>query len=350
MGDSNTGKYIVLFLIVLLFSPVFLFLCIVLPMFLGSAIYDRYGEGEYVNHEIAYVHVDPEFLKEWLVKRNSALATDRFIEAVLVSAKKHNVNPLLLVAITGQEQGFVPLTDKDYDRIAKNPWNLYGCWCKTDFEIEKAADIVGRTIVNLSKGCPPEEDVLKWINRKYADHKGWYVGVSKFLKQLTNDHNKYLASKYPNGIFIPPGERIWPIRESGWWVNSPYGYRIHPIWKDCRLHVGVDIISPNINGKPVYASYDGTIVSVNFQKGWGNFVVLRGDDGIVYEYAHLSRYGKYRAGSRVETGDIIGYVGSTGDSTGAHLHFNVRQNGRYVDPEVFFGITNKSRGRTTPCR
>ncbi len=115
-------------------------------------------------------------------------------------------------------------------------------------------------------------------------------------------------------------------------VTSGYGYRIHPIYKTKRLHAGIDFGSAC--GTPVRAAEDGRIVSAGNAGGYGNRIVvshgvLRGE-GVATSYNHLSGY-KVTSGS-VSRGQIIGYVGTTGSSTGCHLHFEVYVNGDHVNP------------------
>ncbi len=115
-------------------------------------------------------------------------------------------------------------------------------------------------------------------------------------------------------------------------VTSGYGYRIHPIYHTKRLHAGIDFGSAC--GTPVRAAEDGRIVSAGWAGGYGNRIVvshgvLRGE-GVATSYNHLSAY-KVTSGS-VSRGQIIGYVGTTGSSTGCHLHFEVYVNGDHVNP------------------
>ncbi len=118
----------------------------------------------------------------------------------------------------------------------------------------------------------------------------------------------------------------WPINAP---VSSGFGYRVHPIFGTKRLHKGVDMGAGS--GTPIAAAKDGTVLSAGWQGGYGNTVVISHGDGITTLYAHQSSIA-VSAGQQVSRGDIIGYVGSTGWSTGPHLHFEVRVNGTPVDP------------------
>lgn len=114
-------------------------------------------------------------------------------------------------------------------------------------------------------------------------------------------------------------------------ISSRFGMRRHPILGYSRMHRGVDFAAPT--GTPVYAAADGVVESVRFERGYGNVVRLRHQGGMMTLYAHLSRFAPgMRAGVRVRQGQTIGRVGSTGMSTGPHLHYEVHIAGRAVNP------------------
>lgn len=112
-------------------------------------------------------------------------------------------------------------------------------------------------------------------------------------------------------------------------LTSSFGMRFHPILGYSRMHAGVDFGAPY--GAPIYAVTDGVVTYAGRHGGHGNFVQLRHADGLGTGYAHLSRIATY-AGARVRRGQVIGYVGSTGLSTGPHLHYEVYRNGQTVNP------------------
>jgi murein DD-endopeptidase MepM/ murein hydrolase activator NlpD len=123
---------------------------------------------------------------------------------------------------------------------------------------------------------------------------------------------------------------IWPISGR---ISSGFGWRRNPFGGSGREHHnGVDI--PARTGTPIRAAGGGIIISSGWQNGYGNTVVIDHGGGLVTKYAHNSR-NTAREGQRVERGDIIGYVGSTGRSTGAHLHYEIRRNGTAVNPIAF---------------
>lgn len=123
------------------------------------------------------------------------------------------------------------------------------------------------------------------------------------------------------------GELYWPV-PGHHRITSPFGYRIHPILKYRKLHTGVDIGAPN--GTPVVSAASGTVIASRFMSGYGNCIMID-HGGKVTVYGHLSSRA-VSPGQSVSAGETIGYVGSTGMSTGAHLHFEVRVNGAVQNP------------------
>jgi murein DD-endopeptidase MepM/ murein hydrolase activator NlpD len=117
-------------------------------------------------------------------------------------------------------------------------------------------------------------------------------------------------------------------------VASGFGYRIDPIYKVPKMHAGLDFTAPT--GTPIYATADGTIKEANFNAGgYGNHVIINHGFGYETLYAHMVRI-KAKAGQKVKRGEVIGWVGSSGKSTGPHCHYEVIKNGTKVDPIYFF--------------
>jgi murein DD-endopeptidase MepM/ murein hydrolase activator NlpD len=117
-------------------------------------------------------------------------------------------------------------------------------------------------------------------------------------------------------------------------VASGFGYRIDPVYKDFRLHAGLDFSAPT--GTPIYATSDGVVQTAGFNTdGYGNKVVINHGYGFQTLYAHMVRV-KAKVGQSVKRGEVIGYVGSTGKSTGPHLHYEVIKRGAKVDPVYYF--------------
>jgi len=113
-------------------------------------------------------------------------------------------------------------------------------------------------------------------------------------------------------------------------LSSRFGMRRHPVLGTMRVHKGVDYAAPT--GTPIMAAGDARVVSVGWQRGYGNTVVLDHGRGYTTLYGHMSRTAKLRRGQQVRQGEVIGYVGATGLATGPHLHYEFRVNGVHRDP------------------
>lgn len=120
---------------------------------------------------------------------------------------------------------------------------------------------------------------------------------------------------------------VLPLR--GARLSSPFGYRRHPIAGEWRWHNGVDLAAPL--GTPVAAARAGNVSYAGLRGGYGLLVTLAHGGGLETRYAHLSRI-SVSPGQTIRAGEILGFVGSTGNSTGPHLHFETRLNGRASDP------------------
>jgi murein DD-endopeptidase MepM/ murein hydrolase activator NlpD len=112
-------------------------------------------------------------------------------------------------------------------------------------------------------------------------------------------------------------------------LTSGFGWRVHPLSGGWRAHSGVDLAAPY--GSPIVATAGGVVGSAGWSGGYGLLVAVSHGDGVQTRYGHLSRLA-VAPGQQVTAGQVIGYVGSTGDSTGPHVHYEVRIGGRAVDP------------------
>ena len=129
------------------------------------------------------------------------------------------------------------------------------------------------------------------------------------------------------GIAIPSRR---PIERMS--LSSSYGMRVHPITGKLARHNGVDIPAPY--GTPIYATADGIVGRAQRLGGYGNYVEIEHGNAIETRYGHMSSF-VVQPGQQVKKGDVIGYVGSTGRSTGNHLHYEVRIDGEPVNPMPF---------------
>ena len=115
-------------------------------------------------------------------------------------------------------------------------------------------------------------------------------------------------------------------------ISSPYGWRIHPVHGDRRFHSGIDLAAPS--GTPIYATRGGKVTIAKYSSSAGYYVHIDHGDGFGSRYMHMTHY-VVSAGQKVSAGQLIGYVGSTGTSTGPHLHLSVYYNGSTVNPASY---------------
>lgn len=162
------------------------------------------------------------------------------------------------------------------------------------------------------------EELISINNIKNPDHI--YIG-QKLIIPVDYDRKRYqLASRYKSINFI------WPVQGK---LTSNYGYRVHPVYRRREFHSGIDIAVPM--GSPVYASESGVVIYSGWSKGYGNLVIIKHRDNKSTYYGHNLEL-LVKEGERVNQGKIIAFSGNTGISTGPHLHFEIRVNGRTVDP------------------
>jgi murein DD-endopeptidase MepM/ murein hydrolase activator NlpD len=122
-----------------------------------------------------------------------------------------------------------------------------------------------------------------------------------------------------------------PVRGGGARLTSGYGMRFHPLLKRRKMHKGVDWAAKP--GTPILSAGNGRIEAAKRHAGYGNYVRIKHANGYKTAYAHMLRFGKgIRTGAKVRQGQVIGYVGSTGRSTGPHLHYEILVNNRHVNP------------------
>ena len=157
--------------------------------------------------------------------------------------------------------------------------------------------------------------------------------IAQKEKELSNakyeEHLAKLALQGQN----PPSNSTWQVPVSGYTITSPFGMRIHPVLGYARMHNGIDMACPQ--GTPIYATRAGTVTTASYQAGGaGNYVSINHGDGFASIYMHMTNY-VVSSGQNVEQGQLIGYVGSTGISTGPHLHFGISYAGTYVNPLAY---------------
>jgi murein DD-endopeptidase MepM/ murein hydrolase activator NlpD len=152
--------------------------------------------------------------------------------------------------------------------------------------------------------------------------------IIKDLEAAILEEKKRLLAEDKKAIVYDGGQFKWPA-PSYVRISDDYGNRIHPILGTQQFHNGVDMAAPN--GSPILAAYDGEVIAASYSPTMGNYIMIDHGDGLITIYMHASSV-SVSQGTMVARGEQIGCVGSTGRSTGPHLHFSVRENGQYVSP------------------
>lgn len=231
-----------------------------------------------------------------------------------------------------------------YDRKMLDEYVAYAQYvalCKEGLEEEKA-------VLDEAKAAVEEEEkalneliaakeqevynISSDINSKEAAIKEYEAEIAaenetiKALEAAVAEEKRKLAAeqgrRYDGGIFA------WPA-PSFKRISDDYGNRMHPILGVQKFHNGVDMAAPG--GSPILSAYDGTVVAAAYSSSMGNYIMIDHGDGLYTIYMHASAL-YVSKGAEVSKGETIAAVGSTGRSTGNHLHFGVRLNGNYVSP------------------
>lgn len=199
---------------------------------------------------------------------------------------------------------------------------------QAEYEAEKA---------DLEAKIAEANDMIAQLEEEINTNYDLYLEVLAQEEALESDIQSMIAEmerqEAANSI-TSTGTYIWPL--PGYSPGSAYGWRMHPIYHEMRFHAGEDIGAPS--GTPILAADSGmaTVIADN-GNGYGNYIMINHGGGRVTLYAHMSAFA-ISNGATVSQGQVIGYVGSTGNSTGPHLHFEVRVNGATTDPKSYFNF------------
>jgi murein DD-endopeptidase MepM/ murein hydrolase activator NlpD len=193
--------------------------------------------------------------------------------------------------------------------------------------------IAGRTSLSSLRSTDEFDIIIDYKRAETGEVKVGdllYAGIDRegksaiqMLKWTLGDNSQWFEA---SGVGESKGALSRPVNGA---VSSGFGMRRHPILGYSRMHSGLDFKGGY--GTPIYAVTDGTVVYAGRKGGYGNFVQINHGGGLATGYGHMSRFA-VSSGSRVRRGQIIGYVGSTGLSTGPHLHYELYRNGRAVNP------------------
>ncbi len=170
-----------------------------------------------------------------------------------------------------------------------------------------------------------EEDLLAQIAKKEKEYNEQKKKEEAAAKPSYGTGNRPPTIQEMNGI-------TWRIPCEYSRVSSPYGWRIHPVYNTRKFHSGIDLAAAK--GTPIYASRSGEVTTAQYHYSAGNYVTINHGDGFSTSYLHMTHY-IVSVGDQVKAGQLIGYVGSTGVSTGPHLHFTIYYNGETVNPASY---------------
>ena len=158
-----------------------------------------------------------------------------------------------------------------------------------------------------------------------------YNHSNEYVEKVMKYSGLYVEAKK---VAAPTGKFLWPVPFTKN-ITSDFGYRTHPVTGEkTSFHNGIDFAAGGISGKPAIAVMPGRVIETGAKGSYGNVVVIEHPNGLETLYGHL-RAVKAREGQEVKPGETVGLIGTTGRSTGPHLHFKVSQNGKNVDPMGF---------------
>ena len=265
------------------------------------------------------------------------------------------------------------------ENITKNVLNgntkitLYAQWIPKTvnvvYSLNNDTEVITNSKYNTENGVIRLKDDDTIYSQKYSINKTPYITLDENIFEITKPFSEFIGwavEPNSNKVVFKAGDklnykkivplltedgkvlRLYPVWESysfpldkssGIFISSLQGYRVHPVYHEERYHSGLDIAAGY--GTSIYAVEGGTVVAVGIDRGvgYGNYVKIDHGNGITTLYAHASSV-LVKEGQKVEKGDIIAKVGSTGTSTGNHLHLEIKINGELKDPMDYIDFTD----------
>lgn len=211
-------------------------------------------------------------------------------------------------------------------------------------ELEDTRVQLADTQASLEIKRTESDDILRELIKKQEEFQLLLdeseAAQDDLMKEIAAKEKELSAAKYEEHLAKlalqgqnPPSDATWYTPVSGYTLTSPFGMRKHPVLGTNRMHNGIDMACAS--GTPIYATRAGKVTTAAYQAGGaGNYVSINHGDGFASIYMHMTHYVVY-AGQSVSQGQLIGYVGSTGISTGPHLHFGISYAGTYVNPLAY---------------
>jgi len=168
--------------------------------------------------------------------------------------------------------------------------------------------------------------------------------VTDYLERSVKPLQELGATVAAQGTILTEIPNLWPIKGGIGHISMYYGQNENPIYGSWYIHKGIDI-STFRAGDPVLSTADGKVVAVAFDVGLGNYIIIEHKHGFLTRYAHLKAF-KVQKGQLVQQGQVIGYIGNTGLSTGPHLHYEVHLGTETIDPLRFLNIKSNATALT----
>lgn len=175
---------------------------------------------------------------------------------------------------------------------------------------------------DLDRLAPSEQRLARRLNRRFQD-------IERRAAEQESAFRELLKAFRDRSVLLAHTPSTWPVKG---WLSSNFGYRRSAFTNQREFHAGIDIVARE--GTPIFAPADGVVIRAGREGGYGKILEIRHMQGIVTRYAHNS-VNLAKVGQRVKRGQIIARVGSTGRSTGPHLHYEVRINGIAVNPKLY---------------
>ena len=269
--------------------------------------------------------------------------TEDFLKRVRVMEEAGNASMLGIILSADSFSDMLTRTELVSDVVENDKKLMYDLKATREGIAEKKA--------TLEESKKTQEEAKNSLVAREKSLSKQYAEANALVKELTAEEKEYerrlneadaamestrnslqkLLSNSSNSTYVG-GEFRWPTDATR--ITSPYGTRNDPITKKRTMHTGVDIGAGM--GKNIYAANSGKVVVAGWSsKGYGNYVVIDHGGGKSTLYAHMSKI-KTSQGATVSKGDVIGLVGSTGYSTGPHLHFEILINGKHTNPMAYF--------------
>ncbi|MBQ9966511.1 MAG: peptidoglycan DD-metalloendopeptidase family protein [Clostridia bacterium] len=175
---------------------------------------------------------------------------------------------------------------------------------------------------------------MKKVEEAEAAAKAQYAEIAQEEDKITAAVQKAVRelAAQSSSTYVG-GNMMWPLPAANNVITCKYGMRTHPITGVYKLHTGIDLRAST--GTKIYAANAGTVIKATYSSAYGYYVVVNHGGGTSTLYAHMSKMA-VKNGQKVSQGTVLGYVGSTGYSTGPHLHFEVIKNGNYVNPVTMY--------------